>query len=80
MAPSISTRALFYNKDLFDRYGVPYPTNAMTWDDVLALAKRFPTKGEGEGRIYGFGSGVMGTRMEEKGQWMLTQKVDQPQQ
>lgn len=24
--------ALFYNKDIFDRYGVPYPQDGMTWD------------------------------------------------
>lgn len=24
--------ALFYNKDIFDRYGVPYPKDGMTWD------------------------------------------------
>jgi multiple sugar transport system substrate-binding protein len=29
---------LFYNKDLFDRFGVPYPKDDMTWDDVRELA------------------------------------------
>lgn len=31
--------ALYYNKDIFDRFGVPYPTDGMTWDDVFALAR-----------------------------------------
>ena len=31
---------LIYNKDVFDRFHVPYPTNDMTWDDVLETAKK----------------------------------------
>lgn len=31
---------LFYNKDLFDRFGVPYPKIGNTWDDVAELAKK----------------------------------------
>ena len=31
---------LFYNKDVFDRYGVAYPTNDWTWDDAIAAAKQ----------------------------------------
>jgi len=32
---------LYYNKDIFDRFQLPYPTDGMTWDDVFALARRF---------------------------------------
>lgn len=32
--------ALYYNKDIFDVFGVPYPTDGMTWDDAKELAKR----------------------------------------
>jgi len=32
--------ALFYNKDLFDRYGVPYPKAGNTWDDLMETAKK----------------------------------------
>ncbi|CAG7648003.1 hypothetical protein PAESOLCIP111_05504 [Paenibacillus solanacearum] len=32
--------ALYYNKDLFDKFGVPYPTNDMTYDDVISLARK----------------------------------------
>jgi len=32
---------LYYNKDIFDKFGVEYPTNEQqTWDQVLELAKR----------------------------------------
>lgn len=31
---------LMYNKDIFDKYNVPYPTNDMTWDQVVETAKK----------------------------------------
>ncbi len=36
---TFSTVLLYYNKDLFDAAGVGYPTDAWTWDDVIAAAK-----------------------------------------
>ncbi|WP_088830607.1 extracellular solute-binding protein [Paenibacillus tyrfis] len=56
LAPSFFSKALFYNRDLFEKHGVPLPKNQMTWEDVLELAKRFPTNGQGEQRIYGMAS------------------------
>jgi len=32
--------ALYYNKGLFNRFGVPYPKDGMYWDEVIELAKR----------------------------------------
>lgn len=32
--------ALFYNKDLFDKFGVAYPKDGMTWEDAIELAKK----------------------------------------
>lgn len=32
--------ALYYNKDIFDRFAVPYPEDGMTWDQTIELAKR----------------------------------------
>ncbi|MBE1445292.1 ABC transporter substrate-binding protein [Paenibacillus sp. OAS669] len=32
--------ALFYNKDIFDKLGVAYPKDGMTWDEVYDLAKK----------------------------------------
>ncbi|WP_028974969.1 ABC transporter substrate-binding protein [Spirochaeta cellobiosiphila] len=43
---------MYYNKDIFDKAGVPYPTNDMTWDEYAALAKKV-SSGEGADRIYG---------------------------
>ena len=43
---------VFYNKDLFDAAGVPYPTNDMTFEeyDQIALAM---TSGSGASKVYG---------------------------
>lgn len=32
--------ALYYNKDIFDKFGVPYPKDGMTWEDAMELSKR----------------------------------------
>lgn len=32
--------ALFYNKQIFDKFGVPYPKSGMTWDETAELAKK----------------------------------------
>lgn len=36
-----STLILYYNKDLFDSFGVDYPTDDMTWDEVFQVASNF---------------------------------------
>lgn len=46
MPVSTSTMSLFYNRDLFDRFGVAYPKDGMTWDEVYELA-RVMTRNEG---------------------------------
>ena len=43
---------IFYNKDLFDKADVPYPTNDMTLADYDALARKM-TSGSGANKIYG---------------------------
>ncbi|MEF3311946.1 extracellular solute-binding protein [Paenibacillus sp. GYB004] len=35
-----NTTVLYYNKDIFDKFGVSYPKNGMTWDEVFELNKR----------------------------------------
>ncbi|TVY11424.1 ABC transporter substrate-binding protein [Paenibacillus cremeus] len=32
--------ALYYNKEIFDKFGVPYPKDGMTMEDALVLAKK----------------------------------------
>ena len=43
---------LFYNKDLFDKAGVPYPGNDLSLTQYDALARRL-TSGSGANKIYG---------------------------
>jgi multiple sugar transport system substrate-binding protein len=43
---------IYYNKDIFDKAGVPYPTNDMTLDQYEQLARRL-TSGSGANKIYG---------------------------
>jgi multiple sugar transport system substrate-binding protein len=43
---------IFYNKDLFDAAGVPYPSNDITLDEYDALARKL-TRGSGANKIYG---------------------------
>lgn len=38
--------ALYYNKDIFDRFGVPYPKDGMTWEETIELARQV-TRTEG---------------------------------
>ena len=47
----VTSEVIFYNKDLFDQYGVPYPEVGWTWNDFVHTARvlRDPEAG-----IYGF--------------------------
>jgi multiple sugar transport system substrate-binding protein len=36
----LNTGALFYNKDIFNKFGVPYPKDGMLWNEVLDLSKK----------------------------------------
>ncbi|MFF2529979.1 ABC transporter substrate-binding protein [Brevibacillus sp. NPDC058079] len=44
----IQVGALFYNKDLFDKAGVPYPTADWTWDDVKAASVKLTLDANGK--------------------------------
>jgi multiple sugar transport system substrate-binding protein len=43
---------MFYNRDIFDKAGIPYPSNDLTWPQWEALAGRL-TSGSGNNKIYG---------------------------
>lgn len=45
---------LFYNKAIFDQFGVPYPTDDMTWDDTFEIAKSI-TRSESDVNYVGMG-------------------------
>ncbi len=50
-----SVQMVFYNKDMFDDAGVPYPTDDWTYEDFYNIAKKVTKGGENSGdrRIYG---------------------------
>lgn len=56
LSPSFISHALYYNRDLFEQYGIPFPQNQMTWEEVLDLAKRFPEQNADGEALYGFKS------------------------
>jgi len=60
LAPEFYSDALYYNADLFQKYGIQPPTDRMSWDDVLKLAQRFPAEGSDEERVYGFQPSIYG--------------------
>lgn len=46
---------LYYNKSLFDKFGVAYPFDGMTWDQMLDKAKLLTRKENGV-QYFGFGT------------------------
>jgi multiple sugar transport system substrate-binding protein len=49
----LSDFVLFYNKDIFDKFGVDYPKDGMTYDEIYELAKKL-TRVEGENTYKGY--------------------------
>lgn len=41
---SLSPAALVYNQNIFDKFGVDYPTDGMNWDEIYDLAKTMTRK------------------------------------
>ncbi|XEC92903.1 ABC transporter substrate-binding protein [Paenibacillus tarimensis] len=50
LARQAAPYALHYNKNIFDLFGVDYPTDGMTWEDAIELAKK--VSGEKDGVKY----------------------------
>lgn len=55
---NISSLVIYYNKNLFDQTGLPYPSNDWTWDEFLAAAQALTQDLDGDGRIDQFGAGI----------------------
>lgn len=60
MSPNMYSQVIYYNKDLFSKHGVDLPKDGMSWDELFALAKRFPTDGDKDSRVYGLSLGWNG--------------------
>ncbi len=55
---NISSLVVYYNQDLFDASGVPYPPDKWAWDDFVAAAKALTLDIDGDGRIDQYGLGI----------------------
>ncbi|CAG7645591.1 ABC transporter substrate-binding protein [Paenibacillus allorhizosphaerae] len=53
LSPQYEQLALYYNKNMFDRYNVSYPKNGMSWDELLKLAGAFAAHGKAKEKLYG---------------------------
>lgn len=56
----VSNLVIYYNKDLFDKYNVPYPNRYWTFKDFLATAKKLTKDTNGDGK-----TDIWGTSFEE---------------
>ena len=64
----------FYNKDLFDAAGVPYPENDWTWEEFAETAKALTVK-DASGNTVQYGYFVPGSNFTVA-PWYLTNGVD----
>lgn len=60
----ISVEALYYNKDMFDQAGIPYPDETWTWADLQSAAEQLTVK-DASGKTERYGLGM------EAGKWQL---------
>jgi multiple sugar transport system substrate-binding protein len=44
---AMQTYANFYNKDIFDKFGVSYPKDGMTWADLIDIGKKLTREADG---------------------------------
>ncbi len=55
MPRDFQTIVLFYNKDMFDKAGMAYPTGNWTYDDLRSAAKKLTIDSNGDGTIEQWG-------------------------
>jgi multiple sugar transport system substrate-binding protein len=55
---NVSSLVVYYNQDLFDAAGLPYPSDDWTWGEFLAAAQRLTLDTDGDGRPEQYGAGI----------------------
>ncbi len=66
-----NTLGIFYNKTLFQKAGVPLPTDKWTWDDMRAAAKKLTKAGNAAKAMYGSSQFVYGiTLPDSSSRWL----------
>lgn len=68
---------LFYNKCIFDRLDVPYPTDNMTWENTIELAGKVKDNIDGE-TVYGFDPADLALMRMQLAVLYLNPKTGQP--
>jgi multiple sugar transport system substrate-binding protein len=56
--------ALYYNKDMFDAAGIPYPDDTWTWEKLVEVGKQLTKDTDGDGTIDQWGVYTETTDME----------------
>jgi multiple sugar transport system substrate-binding protein len=54
IAKDFNTLGMFYNKELFDKAGLDYPTDDWTWNDLKAAAAKLTDLSDPNKPVYGF--------------------------
>lgn len=54
---SNSTFVLMYNKDIFDKFGVAYPKDGMTWDELSDISRKL-TRNDGGTQYVGYSTSI----------------------
>lgn len=70
-------QATFYNKGIFDKFGVPYPKDGMTYDEAIELAKKVTRSVDGV-QYYGLFPGNPAIQLGQLSQTFLDGKTDEP--
>jgi multiple sugar transport system substrate-binding protein len=62
---NVSSLVVYYNKQLFDQAGIPYPKAGWTWDDFVKTAQTLTKDTNGDGTIdqYGLGTEIEAIRL-----------------
>lgn len=55
---NLSSLVVYYDKDLFDAAGLPYPADDWTWEDFLATAQALTLDTDGDGMVDQHGLGT----------------------
>lgn len=55
---NISSLVVYYNQNLFDQAGIPYPEAGWTWQEFLESARALTRDLDGDGRIDQYGAGI----------------------
>jgi multiple sugar transport system substrate-binding protein len=58
MPQNISSLVVYYNQDLFDAAGLPYPADDWTWETFLNTAVTLTQDTDGDGQIDQYGLGI----------------------